>query len=171
MMKDNQKMSFAGSPRKKIRGQKRRLNALLRQIDDLQIPAGRDDVMKHLHVPSSQWIEMPKTSGKVKTEFCRKWISKTEEFVRQMADQEGFHRVVAVISYPELWNSEIIFFYDEEYYQSFWDRKGPYQTWTRLENRSFAAERGIKTKLTESGYLEELMDEDFTYRGFLWFYE
>ena len=68
MMKDNQKMSFAGSPRKKIRGQKRRLNALLRRIDELQIPAGRDDVMKHLHVPSSQWIEMPKTSGKVKTE-------------------------------------------------------------------------------------------------------
>ena len=67
-MKDNQKMSFAGSPRKKIRGQKRRLNALLRRIDELQIPAGRDDVMKHLHVPSSQWIEMPKTSGKVKTE-------------------------------------------------------------------------------------------------------
>ena len=106
MMKDNQKMSFAGSPRKKIRGQKRRLNALLRRIDELQIPAGRDDVMKHLHVPSSQWIEMPKTSGKVKTEFCRKWISKTEEFLRQMEDQEGFHRMARSLSGVHVWKSD-----------------------------------------------------------------
>jgi len=37
-------------------------------------------------------------------------------------------------------------------------------------NRSFMSERGIKTKLTEIGYIEVVRDEDFTYKGFLWFY-
>ena len=37
-------------------------------------------------------------------------------------------------------------------------------------NRSFMSERGIKTKLTEIVYIEVVRDEDFTYKGFLWFY-
>ena len=156
--------------RKKVRGQKRKLNALLQRIDDMVVPSGRSGSMKHIHVPSSQWIEMPKTSGKVKTAFCKKWISKTEEFINLTEKSERFCKVVAVIDYPELWNSQIIFFYDEGYFNSFWDRKGPYQTWTRLDGEAFAAERGIRTELLETGYLEEIIDEDSSYRGFLWIY-
>ena len=113
---------------------------------------------------------MPKTSGKVKTAFCRKWISKTEEFICQNKENEGFCKVVGVISVPCLWDSQIIFFYDEAYYNSFWDRKGPDQTWTLIENGSLAADRGIKTELTETGYVEEIIDEDYSYRDLLWFY-
>ncbi len=42
-------------------------------------------------------------------------------------------KVVAVIDELYLWNSQIIIFYDEKYYNDFWDRKDSYQTWTPLE--------------------------------------
>ena len=52
-----------------------------------------------------------------------------------------------------------------------WDRKGPYQIWTRVDDkRSFAKERGIMTKLPEIGYIEELNDEDYYTKSNIWFY-
>jgi len=48
------KKEIIGNPELKLR-------MLLRQIDDLQIPIEKSDKMKHIHVPASQWIEMPNT--------------------------------------------------------------------------------------------------------------
>ena len=155
---------------KKVRGQKRRLRTLLQKIESPTDPFGETDRFKGLQVPGSPWIEMPKTSGKVKTAFCRKWISEAEELIRQTPDNIGFCKVVGMIVYPELWNSEIIIFRDEAYFNTFWDRKGPYQTWSRISGRSFAAERGIITDLTEVGYIEELVEDDYRHRSYLWFY-
>ena len=68
-------------------------------------------------------------------------------------------------------NSQILIFYNEQYYATFWDRKGPYQIWTPVkENKSFAKERGIATALPEKGYIEELFDEDYHTKSYIWFY-
>ena len=155
---------------KKVRGQRRRLKALIRAIDDKTVSYESDDTYICIDVPSSPWVEMPKTYGKVKTAFCREWISKTEKLIGQAPQDAGFCKVVGIIVYPELWNSQIVIFKNEEYYRNFWDRKGPYQTWTPIEGRSFAEERGISSGLKEVGYEEVLNDEDFTRRSFIWCY-
>ena len=78
--------------------------------------------------------------------------------------------MVAAITYPNVRESQIIIFYDEKYYYSFWDRKGPYQIWTPMDDkRSFAKER-IVTDLPEIGYIEELNDEDYYAKSYIWFY-
>ena len=117
------------------------------------------------------FIEYPKTSSKIKTEFCRKWLKAAERFIKQKPEDVGFCKVVTVICMPNLWCSQITIFYDENYYSTFFDRHDPYQTWTPIqEGRSLLAERNIVSVLSERGYREVIVDEDYTYEGELWFY-
>lgn len=159
--------------KKKQRGQRRKLAAMLRNIESF-VPYKNIDTDRGYEcfkVPSDMFIEYPKTSSKIKTEFCRKWLKAAERFIAQRPEDIGFCKVVAVICMPNLWCSQITIFYDENYYSTFFDRHGPYQTWTKLPGkRSLLAERNIVSELTECGYREVIIDEDCTYEGELWFY-
>lgn len=165
--------------RSKSRGHLRKFKRLLRWMDKIDpfknandLPfKDTEDSYEHFHVPCGPWLSKPKTSGKIKTAFCKKWLEKTEEIIGNKPKDLPFCKVVAAITYPDVRESQIIIFYDEEYYNSFWDRKGPYQIWTRVDDkRSFAKERGIMTKLPEIGYIEELNDEDYYTKSNIWFY-
>ncbi len=52
----------------------------------------------------------------------------------------------------------------------FFDRKGSYQTWTKIEEKSFVKSRSIDTSLKEQGYNEVVCEEDKIYKSQLWFY-
>lgn len=156
--------------RKKVRGQRRKLKALLKAIEHPNAPFEREGSCIGLSVPSSPWIEMPKTYGKVKTRFCRKWIEETAALIEQIPEDTGFCKVVGAVVYPELWNSQILIFRDEDYYNGFWNRNDSYQTWTKIKGKSFSKERNIKTELNEIGFHEVLKDEDFDYNCDIWFY-
>ena len=97
----------------KTRGQKRKLNRLLNDINKI-------------HVPCGWWLSEPKTSSTVKTEFCKKWLDKTREIINSKPQNDKFCRIPADITSPYFWNSQIIIFYDENYYNNFFNRTGPY---------------------------------------------
>lgn len=159
--------------RKKQRGQKRRLNRMLSYIDEFIPFRFIDTEFEHFHVPCSPFIEAPKTSGKVKTIFCQKWLNKTEDFIVQKPIGLPFCKVVAVICEPDFWSSQIIIFYSEEYYDSFWKRDTSYQKWELIDDKtkSFVSPRNIKTSLIEKGYYEVYIDDEDTYKTqMLWFY-
>jgi len=155
---------------KKSRGQQRKYKMFLRWLETFEPFKQTDKEEEHFHVPCGTWLGLPKTSGKIKTAVCRKWIEKTEEFIANKPKDLPFCKVVAAITAPDVRNSQIIIFYDEKYYSSFWKRNNKYQKWTEIEKGSFAKERNITTSLPEKGYLEENFDEDFTYRTYIWFY-
>lgn len=157
---------------KKQRGQRRKINNLLLNIEQITSFTDTDDRYEHFHVPSDQFISSPKTSGKTKTAFCRAWLQKTAEIINQKPKDISFCKVVAVIDGGDLWESQIIIFYDEDYYNSFWKRSSNEQTWLPMDSdtRSFAKERNIKTSLKEKGYIEILSDEDNQRKSTLWFY-
>ncbi len=72
---------------------------------------------------------------------------------------------------PDVRESQIIIFYDQKYYDTFWNRHNSYQDWSRLpEGRSLMKERNIETELKEFGFKETLTDEDYTVVYHLWFY-
>lgn len=154
----------------KVRGQRRRLKSLLKNIENIQPSFNYAEEYEHFHLPCGWWISEPKTYSKVKTAFCRKWLEKTEEMIASKPNDDRFCRVVADITSPCFWNSQIIIFYDETYFNDFFNRPGPYQTWTLIENKSFMKERGLKSALKEKGYAEVLDDEDGTYTCEIWFY-
>lgn len=148
------------SNRKKQRGQRRKLKVLLKEIDEITPLHDTSFAYDHFHVPGGLFIDHPKTNGKIKTAFCRKWIQKAEEILAQKPKELPFCKVVAVIDTPYFSNSQIIIFYDKEYYDMFWERTGPEQIWKHIDDKnvSFVKERNIATNLLEKGYVETICE-------------
>ena len=127
---------------------------------------------EYFPVPCSPFISSPKTYGKIKTQFCKAWLDKTAEIMGHKPNHLSFCKVVAVIDEFDFWKSQIIVFYDENYYASFWSRDSVEQTWTPIVKQgiSFIQHRHIDTNLKEKGYYEAIIDLDFTHKNRLWFY-
>lgn len=157
---------------KKQRGQKRKLKSLLVKINQIQPFQNTDYRYEHFHVPCSQFISSPKTSGKIKTQFCKAWLDKTAEIIEQKPKYLSFCKIVAVVDEFDLWESQIIIFYDENYYNSFWSRNYTERAWNPISEqvRSLIQIRHIETNLKEKGYLETITDLDFIKKTNLWFY-
>ena len=157
---------------KKERGQNRKLKTLTENIHLIAPFENTDIRYEHFHVPSGSFISSPKTSGKVKTAFCKVWLQKAEEILKQKLSGLTFCKVVAIIDEGDLWASQIVIFYDKKYYESFWKRNTPEQTWTLIDDptKSFIKKRNIKTQLKEIGYLETISEIDFNKKSVLWFY-
>lgn len=109
--------------RKKERGQWRKLQRLLKLIDDLgwEIIDG-EEAYAHFHVPSSIFIQSPKTRGQIKRQFCQAWELKTADLIQNRPDRMASSKVVSVLCFPDLWCSQIIIFNDDKYYQEFFNR-------------------------------------------------
>lgn len=110
--------------RSKSRGHQRKFKRLLRWMDKIDpfknandLPfKDTEDSYEHFHVPCGPWLSKPKTSGKIKTAFCKKWLEKTEEIIGNKPKDLPFCKVVAAITYPDVRESQIIIFYDETNY-------------------------------------------------------
>lgn len=156
---------------KKQRGQRRKIKNLLFNIEQIAPYIDMDGSYEHFHVPSDSFISSSKTCGKIKTTFCKAWLKKTTEIMGQKPKELPFCKVVACIDENYLWESQIIIFYDEEYYNNFWKRNTPDQTWIPISvPKSFSSERKIVTSLNEKGYFEKINDGETLITSVLWFY-
>lgn len=158
---------------KKQRGQWRKLDNLLKNIEQIAPFQNTLSPYEHFHVPSDEFIQHPQTGANVKTVFCRRWIEKTEQIIRTKPSQLPFCKIVALLSVPQFWSSQIIIFYSRSYYDSFWIRNGPEQFWKPIDNEkvSFMKNRNIITFLNEQGFREWILGDDGSVSmSTLWFY-
>jgi hypothetical protein len=161
------RLNIGNSKIKKQRGQKRKLKSLLQEIDEFAPSECVPDKYCEFRVPCRQdFINSMKTSGKFKTAFCKKWLEATERFIINKPKDLDFCKVVAIISAPDFWDSRLTIFLDENYYNGL---IGGYAK-EKIPGKSFVGERMIKTSLSEFGCIQEIIDEDYYYKGFLWFY-
>lgn len=157
--------------KKKIRGQRRKLNNLIKRINELEMVYPYHYHYDHFHTPcANDFIDSPQVGNFVKKSFCQAWIEKTQFFIQQKPKEAKFCKIVCVLDIKSLWNSQIIIFYDKTYYNNFWSRNDEYQKWILLENRSFKREKALKTDLLELGYKEIIVDGNTNYITELWFY-
>lgn len=156
--------------RKKQRGQKRKLAKILYCIKQFEPFTKTNKEYEHFHVPGTMFIEHNKTSAKIKKSFYKEWIRTAESFINQKPEIVPFCKVVALLSTPHLWSSEIIIFYDENYYTSFWERNTDYQKWTPIRGYSFADIHNLNTDLYELGIHEIIQDNHIIFEEELWFY-
>lgn len=160
--------------RKKHRGQRRKLDKLVKRINEFSIKNIYNyhyDDYDHFHVPcASDFLDGPKVKGYVKTTFCQTWLDKTQEIISQKPIDADFCKVVCVMSPQCLWDSQIIIFYDKQYYKTFWNRNEKYQKWIPLDNNSFKIDKKLITNMIELGFKEIIDDEDGYYTRELWFY-
>ena len=157
----------------KQRGQGRKLKSLLNYIDGFVPFEETKDKYDHFHVPcSSDFISNPKTRSKIRTAFLKKWIETTEKWIEESKTQAfPFCKVVTVIDEGNLWESQIIIFYDKSYYDNFFERNDEGQIWTQLDNKkSFIKRHGLQTHLTEVCICQKYTDEDYFFESFMWVY-
>ena len=152
---------------KKQRGLQRKLNTLFNKIDLFE-PQKKDKIYEEFVVPSNNFLDISKSN--IKNKFINKWLEITEKFIKQNNNKK-YCKIVGIIETNEISNSRIIFFYDEEYYNNFWNRNDSYQVWNKLDQKkSLKQKLNIKTNLKEIGFKETINDEDFKYETELWVY-
>ncbi len=155
------------SRQKKQRGQRRKLRALRRRIDCFTPFSADGERYERYLVPGDPFIGHRRTGSKIKTAFCRRWIAATEYLLVRKPVDAPFCKIVGMVVFPDLWRSEIIAFYDEEYYRSFWKRSDAVQSWTKCKKSLIDCSR-IKTDLREL-CMEEMLHE-WGARSQLFFY-
>lgn len=70
-----------------------------------------------------------------------------------------------------MFTSGVTIFFDQGYFESFFDRHDPFQTWVAVgDPNRFETEWGIRipSGMTIKGFNETICDEDYVYRGQIW---
>ncbi|MGY3187663.1 DUF3916 domain-containing protein [Lysinibacillus sp. TE18511] len=161
---------------KKIRGVKRKINTMVKRIGDytLEFPEEFYHDYWHLHLPIAYtFIKSSKTPFKVKKFCIQTLLESAQRLMQNKPNDEGNYRVVVAVTLPEMWNSQIIIFNNDQYFKNFFQRNDQYQKWHLLsEERNLFNEWDIKipSNLNVLGFQEIISDvDDYRYEGELWF--
>lgn len=161
---------------RKVRGKQRRCRALARRLSECtsEFPASHDERgYWHLHLPVAQgFIDAPRIPLRVRRE-CIQLVLDACCRLCSRRPPTVFARVVAAISTPSLFGSQLIVFYSPPYFDSFFNRRGPEQQWISLPAaRSLAREweLTLPNGFMERGFHEHIHDEDFEQDSEIWFF-
>ncbi|UNL83338.1 DUF3916 domain-containing protein [Priestia koreensis] len=158
---------------KKMRGINRKTTILLERIKAYTetFPTDFYHGYWHLHLPASQaFIDSPQTPEKAKRACIQALVDQAEHLVRLKPSKN--YRVVALITSPELWGSQIIVFKGDDYFTRFFDRNSDDQKWVPLpKSRNLQTEKNllIPSYFNVSGVTEMIIDEDGTEENEIWF--
>ena len=160
----------------KQRGLKRKCAGFIRRITEETetFPQPHDgDGYWHLHLPVGRdFIHSASTRTGIRRLCVQTLINRAQHLVSIAPPGTPPVRVVVAVSWPDFWPSQIIIFFNPEYFDNFFSRNTEAQCWTRLpQNRSLIHEWNISIpdEFSECGYLEEINDEDDNYKGEMWF--
>ena len=127
----------------------------------------------HLHLPVAQaFIDSTKTPSSIRRLCMQTLIDRVEHLRNIKQKPHRKSRAVACLTLPNLWDSQLIVFFSEEYFSNFFRRNSPDQKWEELQSdRSITKEINltISKDLTEKGYLEHNNDENWGSPGEIWF--
>ncbi|XKE95111.1 DUF3916 domain-containing protein [Metaplanococcus flavidus] len=160
---------------KKVRGIKRKTEDMVNLIEEytMAFPTEFYNGYWHLRLPVGQgFISSDKTPRKVKR-LCIQTLLDRAEYLKELQphDDEKY-RVVVLIDLPGLWNSQIIIFKGEDYFNEFFNRDSDYYKWIPLSaNRNIQTEWGlaIPDDLAITGFKEVIDDEDGYFESEIWF--
>ena len=162
--------------KQKQRGQRRKLKRLIYYLEkDTKDFPMHEREYDHWHMPCDEsFINSYKTSGKIKTAAMQCMIDCAQHLYTIKPKDIDFCSIVCMISYPDIWNSQIIIFFNQEYFDNFFIRNSNEQTWSILNNKSMKEIRMLKIipDFIEVGYLEEICDDGKKiYKNELWLYK
>lgn len=126
----------------------------------------------HMHLPVAEdFIDSYKTPRSVRR-ACMQTLVDRVHYLQSIKPAAGKIRVVAGITLPWLWDSQLIVFFGDDYYGHFFERNSEYQSWTLLEKEKHPAAEyclNIPAGLTARYYLENISDENYKFTNYLFF--
>lgn len=160
----------------KPRGLKRRCKKMVEYIMDSvkEFPCEGEESCGywHTHVPTSPFMDSKHTPKSVRKLCAQTLIDASAKLVDISPNSDVKTHVVTTISLPELWGSQIIVFFGDNYFNTFFDRNSECQRWIPLPSyRNICKEWGLRIPngFEVKGYREEIHDEDYERIGEIWF--
>lgn len=161
---------------KKVRGSRRKCNCVMDKLKALTLnfPVDfQDKPYWHLHLPVAKDFVISKhTPNYVYKQITQALVDSAKHLSDIKPNDIEFCKVVLVLDFDNIFDSQIIVFFNEDYYNSFFTRDTIYQKWTMLEEECQRIKQW-NIKLPDGfdvrGYLEEINDVDYKYIGKIWF--
>ncbi len=160
--------------KKKQCGQSRRLKRMKKYLiaNTMYFPIS-ENRYEHWHISCREdFLNSHKTSSKIKTEAIQCIIDCTEHLYSIKPSNIGFCHILCIITINHIWDSQIIAFFDAEYYNHFFDRKDTYQKWSQVKVLSMKHQRNLKVapQFLEKCFMEEIDSDGETFKQLLWVY-
>ena len=160
----------------KIRGVKRKTAQMVRRIEEEtdSFPVDFYQDYWHLHMPVAEaFIDSAATPLRVRKQLIQLLIDRTVHLIAQKPPDTDLFKVVALVSLPRLFDSQLIVFQGRKHLDGFFDRDTEWQRWIPLGlERDLRKEWGITVPkgLGIIGFKEILVEENGEmYERELWF--
>lgn len=143
---------------KKVRGKKRKTCNLIKRIKEYtsEFPTEFYNCYWHLRLPADKgFINSNKVPAKIKRLIIQSLLDRAAYLVKLKPDDGRQYRVVAAVSIPDFWRSEILVFRGNGYFDDFFNRNNDYIKWLPLsDKRNIQTEWGLSVSegLLISGY-------------------
>jgi hypothetical protein len=117
-------------------------------------------------------VDSQNSPSKLRKECIQLLINSAYDLTKTRPDSGKENKIVCLINLPFIWDSQVIVFYDNNYYEDFFDRNSDYQRWSKL-NTGDSIIDSLNLKCPDNfkvqGYNEEINDGDYKRKGQLWF--
>jgi len=165
--------------KKKVRGKRRKMTNFLARLRSATERFPKEDRPScgywHLHMPVSQaFIDSASTPQPIRRTFIQAVLEAANK-LRELkpTDKKQKTRIVASISLPSLFDSQITVFFDDDYFRTFFNRDSSEQRWTALPlKRDLQRELllNIPEGFQQIGFHESISDADYRFEGEMWFF-
>lgn len=161
---------------KEVRGSEKECDYITEVIESLtaKFPLeSKDKPFWYVHLPKNQsFIDNEQTPNYVRKQVVQALVDAAKHLLDIKPRSLKFCKVLVVPEFDNVFDSQLIVFFNEDYYNNFFDRANDYQRWSLLDEECYKIKRWdieIPECFTIRGYLEEINENGNKYVGKLWF--
>ena len=108
----------------KVRGQRRKFLKLKQRLKELGLFFPEDnfvhDKYYHYHFPCNQeLLDSVQSTKKIRRNGLQLLINSAVDLIEARPEIKKNHKVICALTFPYIWDSQVIIFYDEHYYNDF----------------------------------------------------
>ena len=148
----------------KVRGQKRQFLDLENKLKKLGTFFPEDyyvhDKYYHFHFPCNQGLlDSLQSTKKIRRNALQLLINSAVDLINVRPVERKNYKIVCALTFPYVWDSQVIIFYDENYYKDFLNIKGKCQKWDE-ENELKKYGLSIPEEFSDELCIEEIDDQE-----------
>lgn len=161
---------------KKAKGSYRKSHSIINQIElnTVHFPDNLENKPYcYIHIPrTEEFMNGEKTPNYILKQITQALVDCTNHLYDIKPKELPFCKVLLVVDFNDILDSQIVIFFDEDYYKSFFIRESDSQRWSILQNECQTINLWsihIPEHFSVRGYAEQMIDGDYIYNGELWF--
>jgi len=163
--------------KKKVRGLQRKYreieNYVIEETEFVLNPFSPSLNYWHLHLPwGKEYIYSYKTPNRFRRKVMQLLIDRVHYLIQEKAKSEKSYQVYAIVYLPYLFHSQLVVVPDKSWFDNYFERQSPDQTWVSLsDERDLAKEwqLHIPDTLSVLGMKERTIEDGESFVSDIWF--